>query len=53
MRIKDEPLPPGSIGALIARMRRRTKRVAAALALLAGVLAAVVVFAIVACKATR
>jgi fructose-specific phosphotransferase system IIC component len=53
MRTKDEPLPAGSIGALIARMRRRTRRVGAAIALLAGVLAAVVVFALVACKTTR
>jgi hypothetical protein len=53
MRIKDEPVPPGAIGALIARMRGRTKRVGAALALLAGVLAAVGVFALIACKATR
>jgi hypothetical protein len=53
MRIEDEPVAPGAIGALMGRMRRRTRRVAASLALPAGLLAAVGVFALVACKTTR
>jgi hypothetical protein len=53
MRMENDSLPPGAVGALIARMRRRTGRVGAAIALLSGVLAAVVVFAVVACKTVK
>jgi hypothetical protein len=53
MRIDHESPPPGAIGALIARLRRRPGRVGAAIALLTSVAAAIVVFAVVACKTTR
>jgi hypothetical protein len=52
MRI-DHDSPPGAISALIARLRRRTGRVGAAIALLTSVAVAIVVFAVVACKTTR
>ncbi len=53
MRPEHDPLPAGAVGALIARMRRRTGRVGAAVTLLAGVLAAAVVLVVVACKIVR
>ncbi len=53
MRIEPEASPPGAVSALIARLRRRTGRVGAALALLAGTLAAAVVFTLLACKTMR
>jgi hypothetical protein len=53
MRRENDPRTPGAIGILIARMRRRTGRVGAAVALLSGVLAAVVVFAVVACRSVK
>ncbi len=53
MRMESDPGTSGAVGALIARMRGRTGRVGAAIALLGGVLAAAIVFAVVACKSVK
>jgi hypothetical protein len=44
---------PDAPNAILTRMRRRTGRIGAAVALLAVVLAAAVVFAVCACKTVR